>query len=214
MQLLPLSEYWRAGAPTLRDDDPRDEPAALAVANARFADLDEPLVALVRDGLRVELRYARRGASGRYVALQRRGSTAEALDLLPHPEGGWFRQTWAAPVTVRPPGYPGERATATAIQFLLEPGDASSWHVVRSDELWLWQRDGPLTLRLGGSGAAPAGQPEAVTLGPDLAAGQVLQALVPGGTWQSAEPAGEIEVLVSCVVSPGFDFDDFRVQQS
>lgn len=213
MQLLPLSEYRRAGAPAAGSEEIPDEASALAVANTRFADLKAPLVAVVRDGPRVELRYARRDASGRYVALQRRGPTAEALDLLPHPEGGWFRQTWAAPVTVHPPGYPGERATATAIQFLLEPGGASSWHVVRSDELWLWQRGGPLTLRLGGSGTAPAGQPAAVILGPDLAAGQALQALVPGGTWQSAEPAGEIEVLVSCVVSPGFDFDDFHVHR-
>ncbi len=212
MQLLPLSEYRRAGAPTPHEDDPRDEATALAVANIRFADLEAPLVAVMRDGPRVELRYARRDASGRYVALARRGPTAEALDLLPHPEGGWFRQTWAAPVTVHPPGYPGERATATAIHFLLEPGDASSWHVLRSDELWLWQLGGLLTLRLGGSGTAPAGQPAAVTLGPDLFAGQTLQALVPNGTWQSAEPAGAAEVLVSCVVSPGFHFDDFRVQ--
>jgi predicted cupin superfamily sugar epimerase len=125
------------------------------------------------------------------------------LGLAPHPEGGWYRETWKSDVTLHPDGYEGERATATAIYFLLNPGEESRWHLVRSDELWLWHRGGPLTLQLGGAGEAP--DPVAAvefTLGADV---------VPGGVWQSAQLAGAEPALVSCVVSPGFDFVDFRL---
>ncbi|MFI1990259.1 cupin domain-containing protein [Actinoplanes sp. NPDC020271] len=135
---------------------------------------------------------------------------AEQLDMFPHPEGGWFRETWRSPTTFRPEGYEGERATATAIYFLLHPGEESAWHVVRSGELWFWHSGGPLTLTLGGSGERP-GDAESLLLGPDIAGGQQPQLLVPAGCWQSAAPAGEEPVLVSCVVSPGFDYADFRL---
>jgi predicted cupin superfamily sugar epimerase len=93
---------------------------------------------------------------------------------------------------------------------LLDGGERSQWHVVRSDEVWLWHAGGPLTLRLGGSADAPV-ESRSLTLGMDVAAGQRPQLLVPGGVWQSAEPASGEAVLVSCVVSPGFDFEDFRL---
>lgn len=157
------------------------------------------------------VRYLRRDPAGRFTGLETRPATAEALDLLPHPEGGWYRQTWAAEPSFRPAGYRGPRAAATAIYFLLPPGAQSRWHAVRSGELWLWHAGGPLTLRLGGTGAQPAGRPQAVTLGPELGSDQHPQYLVPAGCWQAAEPAGSAEVLVSCVVAPGFDFADFRV---
>ena len=144
------------------------------------------------------------------AALEPRPATAEALDLVPHPEGGWFRQTWEARPGFQPAGYPGERAAATAIYFLLRPGTESCWHRGRSDELWLWHRGGPLTLYLGGAGDVP-GEHSTVTLGPDLAGGHRLQYVVPGGRWQAARPAGAGEVLVTCVVAPGFDFADFDV---
>jgi uncharacterized protein len=159
-----------------------------------------------------DVRYARPGPDGRFVALDPRPATAEALDLVPHPEGGWYRQTWAAGPSSTPAGYPGPRAAATGIYFLLPPGAESCWHVVRSDEMWLWHSGGPLTLLLGGDGPEPAGEPEVVTLGPDLAGGQRPQFVVPGGGWQAARPAGPDEVLVSCVVAPGFDFADFTAR--
>jgi predicted cupin superfamily sugar epimerase len=110
------------------------------------------------------------------------------------------------------PGYDGERATATAIYFLLNPGERSEWHVVRSDELWLWHSGGPLTLWLGGSDpAAPSTAPTTLTLGIDVDAAEQPQLLVPAGVWQAAEPGGAHPVLVSCIVSPGFDFADFRL---
>jgi uncharacterized protein len=141
----------------------------------------------------------------------RRPELAELLDLSPHPEGGWFRETYRSEVAFEPPGYGAPRATATAIYYLLGPGDESRWHTVRSDELWLWHRGGPLELSLAGGGERPDPEPTRIVLGPDPAAGQVPQATVPAGTWQSARPARDAEVLVSCVVSPGFDFEDFRL---
>ncbi|WP_280490934.1 cupin domain-containing protein [Nocardia asiatica] len=127
---------------------------------------------------------------------------AVALDLAPHPEGGWYRETWRSAVEFTPEGYPAPRAAATAIHFLLLPGERSAPHTVRSDELWLWHRGGPLELEIGG---------EVVILGPDLERGQALQVVVPGGVSQSARPAGAEYVLVSCIVAPGFDFADFRL---
>jgi predicted cupin superfamily sugar epimerase len=135
---------------------------------------------------------------------------AERLDLRPHPEGGWFRETYRSAHTFAPPGYDGPRSAATAIYFLLHPGERSRWHVVGSDELWFWHGGGPLTLTLGGAGPAP-GDPQQIALGPDVAGGHRPQALVPAGVWQAAEPAGAEPVLVSCVVAPGFEYADFRM---
>jgi predicted cupin superfamily sugar epimerase len=132
------------------------------------------------------------------------------LDLQPHPEGGWYRETWRAARPVRPDGYPGPRAAATGIHYLLAAGQASRWHRVRSDELWLWQGLGPVRLRYGGTAAAPD-EAAAVLVGPDLVGGHRLQALVPAGTWQAAEPATDAGTLVACVVAPGFDFADFEL---
>jgi predicted cupin superfamily sugar epimerase len=133
-----------------------------------------------------------------------RPELAVALDLEPHPEGGWYRQTWRSPVEFTPTGYPGERSAATAIHFLLMPGERSAPHTVRSDELWLWHRGGPLLLNIGGT---------EVVLGPDMAGGQLLQAVVPGGVSQAARPATEEYVLVSCIVAPGFEFADFHLDR-
>jgi len=80
--------------------------------------------------------------------------------------------------------------------------------------MWLWHSGGPLALLLGGTGREPADDPETVILGPDLAAGQRPQHVVPAASWQSARSAGAREVLVSCVVAPGFDFADFTSRPS
>ncbi|SDQ09031.1 cupin domain-containing protein [Actinopolyspora saharensis] len=158
------------------------------------------------------VRYARRDVHGEFVAFETRPATARHLDLLPHPEGGWYRRTWTcaerALLTDR-----GERPSATSIYYLLAPGEHSRWHSVRSDELWMWHSGSPLVLSTAGREARPAdSRAEAVTLGPDLHAGHSPQFLIPAGTWQCAEPASSAEeTLVSCVVSPGFDFADFEV---
>lgn len=141
----------------------------------------------------------------------RRPRTAELLDLAPHPEGGWYRETWRSGPESVPDGYPGPRPAATVIYFLLTPGQESAWHRVRSDEVWLWHSGGPLIMIDGGAGDRPAETADVVTLGPDLIAGHVPQHVIPGGHWQAARPAAATEVLVSCVVAPGFHFDDFTL---
>ncbi len=141
---------------------------------------------------------------------------ARHLDLRQHPEGGWYRQTYRSPLELAPPAlpseYPGARASATTILFLLLPGEESAWHRVRSDELWMHQRGGRLELALGGTDTAePGAVTQRVVLGPDPTSGQVFQSLVPGGVWQCARPLDDEPVLVGCVVTPGFDFEDFTL---
>jgi predicted cupin superfamily sugar epimerase len=126
-------------------------------------------------------------------------------DLLPHPEGGSYREVWRAPGVVSTPY--GDRAPATSILYRLAPGESSAWHRVRSAELWLWQGGGPLALSLGGTGDRPS-LDRTVQLGPD----GVLQHLVEPGEWQAAAPAAGQTVTVGCVVVPGFDFADFELE--
>jgi len=136
-----------------------------------------------------------------------RPTLADTLELEPHPEGGWYRQTWASPATVTLPD--GRvRPTATLIYFLLPAGDSSAWHRVASDELWM-AHTGAVGLEYGGAGARPSAETR-VFVGSDVAAGQLPQALVPAGVWQRTLP-GPADALVSCLVSPGFDFDDFEL---
>ena len=129
------------------------------------------------------------------------------LGLAPHPEGGWYRRTWqsATPVNAG-----GDRPLASCIYFLLPAGDASAWHVVDADELWLWHGPGPVTLELGGPGEQPDERgAKRVTLRVDEhgARGELV---VPAGVWQRTIPASE-DALVSCVVRPGFTFAGFKL---
>jgi predicted cupin superfamily sugar epimerase len=134
--------------------------------------------------------------------MSRRPPLARTLDLEPHPEGGWYRQTWRSPVDVTLPD--GRvRPTATLIYFLLPAGESSAWHKVASDELWM-AHDGAVTLELGGSGATPAYDGRLIV---DPAR---PQAHVPAGVWQRTVPT-DADALVSCLVSPGFDFADFEL---
>ena len=130
------------------------------------------------------------------------------LGLEPHPEGGWYRRTWASPVDVELAD--GRvRPTATMIYFLLPAGESSAWHRVSSDEHWVSHGSGVVALELGGDGAEP-GEVERHLVGIDLASGEHPQVLVPAGAWQRTVPSLE-DALVSCVVSPGFDFADFEL---
>jgi predicted cupin superfamily sugar epimerase len=137
-----------------------------------------------------------------------RPATAVLLDLEPHAEGGWFRRMWTGGYAVETPA--GERPAATCIHYLLTPGEESAWHVVTSDEVWLWHGPGKLALSFGGSGETPA-LDHTVVLGSDLAAGDRLQVTVPAGVWQAARLVADEEVVVSCLVSPGFSFEDWRL---
>lgn len=119
------------------------------------------------------------------------------LDLAPHPEGGWYRQTWVAGGVSRP--------TGTCIYFLLKAGEASHWHRVDAVEIWHFYAGSPLILSLSGTDEGPATDH---LLGPDFSAGQQPQIIVPEGHWQAAR-ANDGWALVGCTVSPGFQFDGF-----
>ncbi len=125
----------------------------------------------------------------------------ENLRLEPHPEGGWFRQTWIAQAEgdARPAG--------TCIHFLLKQGERSHWHRVDATEIWHFYAGTPLTLRLAATDAGPA---VAHRLGPDLAAGEQPQVIVPKHHWQAAH-APDGWALVGCTVSPAFRFEGFEL---
>lgn len=139
----------------------------------------------------------------------------EAFGLQPHIEGGWFKEMWKAskliPSEVLGPAYSSARASASSVYFLLHPDETSAWHRVLSDELWLYHAGGPLKLTLGGDGDRPMEGGETFVLGMDTSSGQAPQALVPASVWQTATPSGDEPVLVTCIVAPAFNFDDFEM---
>ena len=124
------------------------------------------------------------------------------LDLKPHPEGGQFRETFRDTRIVD-----GARAASTAIYFLLARGERSHWHRVDAVEAWHYHAGAPLRLEIA---ADMKGAVERVTLGPDLAAGERPQAIVPAHAWQAAQSLGEW-TLLGCIVAPGFDFKGFEL---
>lgn len=126
---------------------------------------------------------------------------AELLGLLPHPEGGHYRETW------RDEPADGSRGAGTAIYFLLAAGERSHWHRLDATELWHFHAGAPLVLRRSPDGRTA---PEDVWLGADLAAGHRPQATVPAGWWQSATSTGDW-TLVGCTVSPAFSFAGFEL---
>jgi len=125
----------------------------------------------------------------------------DKLGLAPHPEGGWYRQTW------RTDAPEGERPAATLIYFVLEAHQRSHWHRVDAAELWMWHAGAPVALLIAPDENGPVTRHE---LGSDVLGGQEPHCLVPTGFWQAAEPLGGW-ALVSCVVSPGFDFAGFEL---
>jgi predicted cupin superfamily sugar epimerase len=121
------------------------------------------------------------------------------LGLAPHPEGGWYRQTFEDRAD-------GQRAHSTAIYYLLGGGPAAAWHRVDAAEVWHWYAGAPLELSLSPDGATV----ERLTLGTDIAAGQRPQVVVPRGAWQQARCLGEW-TLCGCTVAPGFEFAHFEM---
>jgi predicted cupin superfamily sugar epimerase len=124
----------------------------------------------------------------------------ETLELQPHPEGGWYRETWRAEAKA------GERAAGTAIYYLLDAESFSHWHRVDADEIWHYYAGAPLCLTLSPNGH----DAETRMLGPGLPSAQRPQVLVPAGWWQTAASMGAW-TLVGCTVSPGFEFDGFEM---
>ncbi|VVD96827.1 cupin [Pandoraea iniqua] len=135
-----------------------------------------------------------------------------SLGLRPHPEGGHYRETYRASDTVAaqalPPGFSGARNISTAIFYLLEAGDFSAFHRIRSDEIWHFHLGGTLWIHE----IDPAGKLTTTCLGADVVNGEQLQHVVPAGHWFAAQPAPSTSYsLVGCTVAPGFAFEDFEM---
>ncbi|ASS55477.1 cupin domain-containing protein [Rhizobium leguminosarum] len=122
------------------------------------------------------------------------------LGMQPHPEGGWYVQTFRDTAG-------GERGRSTAIYYMLTRGQRSHWHRVHdAAEVWHYYAGAPLSLHRSEDGTAS----ETLTLGTNLPAGERPQAIIPANWWQSAETLGDF-TLVGCTVSPGFEFSSFEM---
>ena len=134
-----------------------------------------------------------------------------ALALNPHPEGGYYKETYRSPEQVKrealPERFDGGRSFCTGIYYLLEAGDFSAFHRIKSDEMWHFYGGGPLELHLLHNGAHIQ-----VFIGPDVIKGHYPQFVVPAGAWFASRPAVKAAYsFVGCTVSPGFDFADFEM---
>jgi uncharacterized protein len=158
------------------------------------------------------------------------------LNLLPHPEGGYYRQTYRSdlmlPKSALPAEFPSDRAASTAIYFLLDENNFSAFHRLRSDEMWHFYLGSPLTVHV----IDAEGRYSEIRLGADPERGEVFQAVVKAGCWFGSQLAVRAEAhlhppsktaqqnesanrkasvqpfcLVGCTVAPGFDFEDFEL---
>lgn len=134
----------------------------------------------------------------------------EQLQLLPHPEGGYYRETFRSEESIShkalPPRFGGERSFATAIYFLLTAENFSAFHRIKSDEGWHFYTGAALLVHV----LTTAGEYRLIRLGQNMDSGETFQAVVPAGAWFASETTGDYS-LVGCTVSPGFDFRDFEL---
>ncbi len=132
--------------------------------------------------------------------------------LLPHPEGGYYKETYrsGAVIDTGSSEFPGGRHYGTAIYFLLQQQDFSAFHRIKSDEIWHFYEGGPLLIHM----IDPAGNLTTIRLGRHAAEGETFQAMVPAGSWFASEPvSGAGFAFVGCTVAPGFDFSDFELAE-
>ncbi len=136
----------------------------------------------------------------------------EKFNLLPHPEGGFYKETYHSEESISkealPARFTSDRNFSTAIYFLLEQGNFSTFHRIQSDECWHFYAGQTLHVHV----IHPDGKYELLKLGNDIVNGKTFQAIVPAGCWFASEtaPGGEFS-FVGCTVSPGFDFADFEL---
>lgn len=135
--------------------------------------------------------------------------------LKAHPEGGWFKETYRSHESIAAPALPerfgGERNFATAIYFLLEQGNFSAFHKIKSDECWHFYEGGALQVYV----LYDDGKMKIIKLGNDVMNGEVFQYVVPANCWFASRPALESKFcFVGCTVSPGFDFADFEMAKA
>ena len=136
----------------------------------------------------------------------------ELYQLQPHPEGGYFKETYraseAVAKTALPDRFDGDRNFSTAIYFLIPEGKKSNLHRIKSDEVWHFYLGGPLILIQ----ISPQGKIDKIILGQDIKNGQRVQHVVPAGFWFGAYPNPQTQFsFVGCTVAPGFDFSDFEM---
>lgn len=139
----------------------------------------------------------------------------ERFQLLPHPEGGYYKETYRSPGLINqdalPQRFSGNRHFSTAIYFLLEQGNFSAFHRIQSDECWHFYAGQTLHVHV----IHPNGQYELLKLGHDLSKDESFQAVVPAGSWFASETAtGGSFSFVGCTVAPGFDFADFELAKA
>lgn len=134
----------------------------------------------------------------------------QALNLQPHVEGGYYKETYRSAIENDYAGFSGTRSVSTGIYFLLRKGEFSAFHRIKSDEMWHFYDGDPLSIYI----IANSGQLKVVKLGVDLKNGQQPQAVVPAGCWFASrvEAPGQF-ALVGCTVAPGFDFCDFEMAE-
>lgn len=128
------------------------------------------------------------------------------LKLSQHPEGGFFKETYRSEHVFTPEGYTGERSVSTSIYYMLGQNDFSSFHKLKSDEIWHYYFGDTARLHMIDS----EGKYQIRDVGPNPEAGEAFQVLIPANTWFVAETLGEYS-LVGCTVAPGFDFTDFNL---
>jgi uncharacterized protein len=136
----------------------------------------------------------------------------EKLGMHQHPEGGWFKETYRSNETISskhlPHRFGGDRSFCTGIYFLLKGNEFSSFHRIKSDEMWHFYYGGPLNVYV----ITESGESEIIHLGNNVEAGEVFQAVVKAGCWFASHPVDENSFsLVGCTVAPGFDFADFEL---
>ena len=139
----------------------------------------------------------------------------EHYKLLPHPEGGYYRETYRSAEsiihTALPQRFNGKRSFSTAIYFLLEKGNFSAFHRIKSDECWHFYAGACLLVHV----IHENGNPETIKLGSNILNGETFQFVVPAGCWFASEPAEESSFsFVGCTVAPGFDFADFELAEA
>ena len=136
----------------------------------------------------------------------------EAYKMNPHPEGGYYKETYRSGETLQeeclPIRFRGERIFSTGIYYLLNGEEFSAFHRIKSDEMWHFYAGGPLNIYI----IDPAGNFELVTMGQNFNNGEVFQAVVKSGYWFAAQPVNPNGFsFMGCTVAPGFDFEDFEL---
>ncbi len=150
-----------------------------------------------------------------FTAMHNADYFVKNLNLQPHPEGGWYKETYRSEGDIavdRPPAdFSVNRSISTAIYFLLEGKHFSAFHRIKSDEMWHFYEGGTLHVYV----IHLNGLLEIIKLGKETDKGEMFQAVVPAGCWFASQPADEKSFsLVGCTVAPGFDFADFEMAKA